>query len=180
MEHLNMSIEEINMRMKFNCRSFWYNLSTTNCYAYALGIDISENDIIKRAFQPGVIGSIIFDIRPNLLLRMSLEDRIKTDLEALNISFNECSSFDFPFILLEKDYKVYQWIVALFLGKSGHFHFMRKSFDGDWWHKCGYHRERPINCDINSKIINDPHDCNIGSYKYIKCLKLTYIEKDKL
>ena len=72
MEHLNMSIEEINMRMKFNCCSFWHNLSTTNCYAYALGIDISENDIIKRAFQPGVIGSIIFDIRPNLLLRMSL------------------------------------------------------------------------------------------------------------
>lgn len=35
---------------------YWENAMDTNCYAFALGLDIPEDEIVKNAYQLGVIG----------------------------------------------------------------------------------------------------------------------------
>lgn len=172
MNNLNMSIEDINNQMHFNCRGFWNNLLSTNCYAYALGIDIPEDKIIYRAYQPGTIGSNVFNIQLAILNKMSLEEKIYIDLKALNISFSECSQTEISCDNFENDFIVYQWIIALFLSDDGDYHFMKKSWDNIWWHKRGYNLENPINYDDNFETIYNPVKCELDGYKYVKCLKL--------
>lgn len=172
MNQLKMSIDNINNLMKFNCRGSWNNLINTNCYAYALGIDIPEDKIFNNAYQPGTIGSIIFNIQSNDLSKMSLEEKLYIDFKALNISYGDCSEFETSFDKFESDCIIYQWIIALFLNKDGNYHFMRKSWDNIWWHKRGHNLEYPINYDDNFEIIYNPKECKIIDYEYIKCIKL--------
>ena len=177
MTKLRMSINDINKRIRYNCNSLWNNYLTTNCYAYAIGIDIPENVITNKAYQPGIIGSIIFNIKLNEFNKMSLEEKIYIDLKALNISYNECYENE---ISCEKFYNntiIYQWVIALFLNKNGDYHFMRKSWNNIWWHKRGFNLEKPINYDDNFDTIYNPKTCELNGYKYVKCLKLKYIVK---
>ena len=45
-----------NLKGKINInKKHWYHFIKTNCYAYALGLDINEDRIMKKAYQPGVI-----------------------------------------------------------------------------------------------------------------------------
>ena len=37
---------------------FWVNTTTTNCYAYALGLDIPETNIVEGAYRLGTLGAI--------------------------------------------------------------------------------------------------------------------------
>jgi len=53
---LNMPIKEIKGLISLR-EEYWEYIFQTNCYAFALGIDIPENDICKNAFQPGVIAA---------------------------------------------------------------------------------------------------------------------------
>ncbi len=174
MDNLYMSIDEIRNQIRFNCGRLWNNYLTTNCYAYALGIDIPEDKIINSAYQPGTIGSIIFNIKENEFEKMSLEERIYADLEALNISYDECDQSEISCYGFNKDFITNQWIIALFLSneEDWDFHFMRKSLDNKWWHKRGYNFEKPSNFDDNFETIYNPEKCKLNDYKYVKCLKL--------
>ncbi len=176
MRHLYMPIDDINKQMKFNCCGYWDNYLSTHCYAYALGIHIPEDRITINAYQPGTIGSIIFNIKLEKIHKMSLEEKIYLDLTALNISYSECSQSEISCIKFDNDYITYQWIIALFTGIDD-FHFMRKNWDNIWWHKLGYSLQKPINYDDNFETILNPLECTIDDYKYLKCLKLTYKEK---
>lgn len=35
----------------------WDNVNTTNCYAYALGLDVPQIEIKKYAYEPGIISN---------------------------------------------------------------------------------------------------------------------------
>ena len=75
-------------------------------------------------------------------------------------------------IYIIADFIIYQWVIAIYLGKDEDFHFMRKSWDNEWWHKRGYNLENPINYDDNFEKIYNPEKCELDGYKYVKCLKL--------
>ena len=156
--------------MRLNCNGIWNNTFSTNCYAYALGLDIPEKEIIFKAYIPGTIGSIKYRIPSKKLNNLTLEVRISLDLKALNISYDECTQSEISFYDFNTDY--YQWVIALFISSDGDFHFMRKAWDNIWWHKKGYNFENPINYDEQFETIYNPEECKID-YQYVKCLKLS-------
>lgn len=66
------NIEEIRSKIKLNS-NFWKYILSTNCYAYALGIDIREKDIKRAAYQPLRFWEIIYiqlTIQNHLLMHL--------------------------------------------------------------------------------------------------------------
>ena len=142
---------------------------------------------IARIKQPKrlgkIMGSIVFNIQSSKLNKMSLDEKLYLDLRALDISHSECSQSDISTNYFDGDFIIYQWIIAIFIDDNEDFHFMRKSWDNDWWHKRGFNLEKPINYDDDFRTIYNPEKCNIdNSYKnakYVKCLKLKYKRKEE-
>lgn len=163
---LNISIDDIVDYISLKC-DYWENAMDTNCYAFALGLDIPEYEIAENAYQLGVIGAILNDIDIRKLFKMTYEERLALDLNSIRIPFKECDP-------LEK-LKIEQYKIAMFANydRVNDFHFMREDFDGIWWQKWGGLISYPINKDNDKKIITDPRTCNIGEYKYIKTYALT-------
>lgn len=166
MEKLKISTEDILDYISLKC-DYWENAMDTNCYAFALGLDIPEDEIVKNAYQLGIIGATINNISLSKLKNMTYEDRLALDLNAIGIPFIECDP-------LEK-IKFEQYKIAMFANFdcTNDFHFMREDSNGIWWQKWGGLFSYPINKDYNSKIITDPRVCNIGEYQYIKTYALT-------
>ena len=51
MSKLKMPLEDVKKQLRFNPRNFWNNILSTNCYAYALGIDILKKRLpIKHIY----------------------------------------------------------------------------------------------------------------------------------
>lgn len=166
MDSLKISIDDILDYICLKCEN-WENAMDTNCYAFALGLDIPESDIIKNAYQLGVIGATIQGIDIKKLLEMSYEERLALDLNNMRIPFIECD----PLAKI----KFEQYKIAMFanFNRTNDFHFMREDPYGIWWQKWGGLFSYPINKDNDSKIITDPRKCNIGEYQYIKTYALT-------
>lgn len=179
MGKLNMEIDTLKKMISLR-EEYWEYCFNTNCYAFALGLDVPENDIVKNAYQLGVIGATIYDIPIIELKNMTYEQRLLLDLKALKIICKETiptEKTDWKFNY--KNQKMtsidHCWLIALFdNGKD--FHFMRKNYDGIWYHKRGF-LAPPINYDSNKKIITNPEECIIGDYRYVKTYKLQYKEK---
>jgi len=133
---LNMPIKEIKENISLR-EEYWENNFETNCYAFALGLDIPESDICKNSFQPGIIASKIFNISLNKLAKIKIEDRMILDLKALKIGF-ELSEVNMnqEYITLG-NYLCNTWDVLLFL-KENDFHFSRINLNGEMYHKIGY------------------------------------------
>jgi hypothetical protein len=134
----DINIDEIPM--------YWYNIFTTNCYAYALGLDVDESSIAECAYQPGVMGSVIFNYPLINLKNMSTEEKIFLDMEALKIRIKEANPSD------NGDYRIFHkkdnetvssisfsWIISLYENENdlNDFHFARKTDTGIWYHKEG-------------------------------------------
>lgn len=174
MNKLNMNIEEIRNQISLTT-DLWKNEKGTNCYAFALGLDIPEDKISKDAYQIGVLGYNLIGYDYRDIVFFSYEERLKLDLMALRIKLKETvPDFD-PIIKYYNEkgesFTEYSWPIALF-ESSEDAHFLRKSNDGLWYHKYGYESEI-INRDINDKIITNPKECDLGKYKYKKTYKLT-------
>jgi hypothetical protein len=159
----------------------WEYVDDTNCYAFALGLDYPESQILSHAYQLGVIGSIKYGIRPMDICFLSHEDRLIIDLKTLKINYSEidpseksyCKTNYLKGRLRSIDYC---WSIALF-GDGEDFHFLRKGFDDIWYQKNGYH-STPVNYDKDNKIILDPRTCNLGEYEYIKSYQLKLTKKN--
>ena len=176
MNNLKKDINELRESICLK-EDYWEFDFSTNCYAFALGLDVPEDTIVYNAYQPGVIGATFKNLSFSKLKRMSIEDRILLDLAVLNIkckevSPNELSGYYFNW---DRNYNISWWVISLFLSNDD-FHFMRKSYDGIWWQKNGYFAQ-PNNIDLDESIITNPKKCNMGEYKYVKSYKLQYIEK---
>lgn len=180
MEKLNMSMDEIKSNISI-IKTSWKNYSTTNCYAYALGLDLPEEKISENAYQIGVIGAQLFGFDYVDLRMMPYEDRIKMDLFALGIELKEASP-DFNTVIKsyysdgKKVFTEYTWPIALFESDTN-VHFLRKQSDGIWYHKYGY-GSFIMNSDRKGKIITDPETCNLEKYKYKKTFLLNYTKED--
>lgn len=147
----------------------WVNTKNTNCYAYALGLDVSIYDLDIEEFSPG----FTFGEIPKCYSKESLLEYIVKDLDNLKIDFRFVNDY----------YKLggNEWKVAIFGGQEyscdsfDDFHFLRQTIDGIWTHKTGYYDE-PTNMDSKKKVIESPILCNLDSdnvnYKYIKTLCL--------
>ena len=176
MEKLNMSMDEIKNNISL-IKDTWKNYSTTNCYAFALGLDVPEEKISENAYQVGVLGAIKFGFDYIDLRIMSYEERLKLDLVALNIELKEVGP-DFDQVIKpyysggKKIYSEYNWPIALF-ESDNNVHFLRKKSDGIWYHKYGY-GSFVMNIDRKGKIITDPEECDLRDFKYKKTFLLTY------
>ncbi len=155
---------------------YWENNFDTNCYAFALGLDIPENEIVKKAYQLGVIGAIVKQIPMEILKKLSFEERLILDLEVLDINWQTSTIDDSSDFKIGNDYTDLWWIISL-LSNGENFHFIRKSYDGIWYQKWGYFAP-VINFDFDKKIITNPNEANFGEYKLVKTYKLSYKEKD--
>lgn len=151
---------------------YWENNFDTN----ALGWDIPENEIIKNAYQLGVIGAIVKQIPIEVFKKLSLEERLILDLEVLGINWQTSTIDDSSDFKIGNDYTNFCWLISL-LSNGKSFHFIRKSYEGIWYQKWGYFSP-VINFDFDKKIIANPNDTNFGEYKLIKTYKLSCTEKD--
>lgn len=162
-EQLRKQINTNNVKIK--------NYKDINCYAYALGLDIKENEIFDGAYEPGAISganNLLFSrFTYNELLYWLYED-----LKLLNIEY--CDSY--PDELIQNN----EWKIAIFTEKLyclkeneylRDYHFLRESKSGIWYHKLGWDSQ-PTNKDSNYKVIKNVEECCIGQYTYKKCLKL--------
>ena len=155
---------------------YWENDFDTNCYAFALGLDIPENEIMKNAYQLGVIGATVKQIPMEVLKKLTLEERLLLDLEVLGIKRQDSTIYDSSGFWVGNNYIDNWWIISL-LSNGKNFHFIRKSYDGIWYQKWGYFA--PVtNFDFDKRIITNPNEADFGEYKLIKTYKLSCREKD--
>lgn len=163
---LKMSIEEI--RNKINVyKKHWLHKYTTNCYAYALGLDVPEYKICYHAYQPGVMSGnqkVDYD-------SFSYDDliaNIYTDFETLGIEVHKI----YPLQEVNKD----MWKISLFIPEKDpdnldDFHFLKCLPDNTWNHKYGYNGQI-INFDDNDRTITNPEECYLEDLKYDKTFGL--------
>lgn len=174
MYKLKMSKEDIRKQIQLKPQN-WRNTGTTNCYAYALGLDIKENDICQNAYQPGTMSKILnLSVFFEYFFYSTLIKNIEKDFEKLGILYKE----------IEPNDKINEneWKVALFIENCGEdiedddlliadFRFLRANSDGIWRHKDGYHSQ-PTKKDYSGKIITNLESCDLSYYEYKKCYAL--------
>ena len=146
----------------------WMNLETTNCYAYALGLDIPYYKIIDFAYDPGVISnSSIFLPSYKTFTYEVLLNNIFSDLDALGIDVREIN----PLEKVNND----EWKIALFTAGDNEnltdFHFLRQRKNGLWLHKNGF-QGSVTPYDSNRNVIINPEYCVFSTRKYEKTLAL--------
>ena len=143
----------------------WKHAFTTNCYAFALGLDIAERLIKKDDYQPGTLTD------HNLNMYFTFEQLIEcltSDLDYLGIDYKEIDP--------SKKVEIDEWKIALFvqynsyMGLLSDFHFLRQ-IDNIWYHKQGYYG-LPTNKDSYNNLIIDPVDCYIYGEDYQKTYSL--------
>ena len=167
-----MNIDEIKNSININKKK-WKHIFTTNCYAYALGLDIRENSIMKNAYQPGIMGENYASVcNSDYFSYGLLLDCFYFDMRKLDIIVKEINPLD--------EIKADEWKIALFTSfyeYNGYtemlsdYHFLRQMEDGYWYHKPGY-LNKPTNKDSLGNLITSPNDCFIYGKEYKKTYSL--------
>lgn len=167
---MRMNLSDLRKEINLNKKN-WKHILTTNCYAYALGLDVPERKIKTFAYAPGTIGSSPTNLVVQRYFTLDeLIGNIQDDLIYMGINFRECDPLE---SVLEDE-----WKIALFTAFYAFvcydeylydYHFMRQDENGLWYHKNGY-RNKPTNLDSNKNAIYDPRKCNYRNYEY----QLTY------
>ena len=168
MEELKMELYQIRNRINVN-KHVWQHIFSTNCYAFALGLDVREKDIGEYVYQPGILGtssdSVAYheEFEYELLLA-----NIYDDLKFLGISFEDANPNDA--ITLDS------WKIALMVSQIEDdmlydYHFLRQLPNGIWYHKTGWYQP-PTKLDSHFHVIKDPQNCHLKGRIYRKCLLL--------
>ena len=120
-----------------------------NCYAFALGLNVNEDQIGKHAFaRPGIIaahinGTDIYDVN-----KRSIEQGIKDDLNALKLGYSlikNTKGFEHKYV---DGHECDIWEMLFFLGEDeSDFHFARYLPSGVLMNKWGY-LSQPIKTTI--------------------------------
>jgi hypothetical protein len=156
-------------------KRLWENIFSTNCYAYALGLDIAESEICDSAYVPGTISKSQISLAYQELFRYSeLLECLYSDFDALGIAYRE--------VLPQEQINTNEWKIALFTTRAFYsdnidlledYHFLRQLQNGNWYHKAGWYNY-PTNKDNYGNIITNPTDFNLSTrtYRKVLCLKL--------
>lgn len=167
--YLKMSLQELSDSIdidKFKKRD-WNSKKTTNCYAYALGIDIPEYEVLSCGYEPGAISGVPFSLVGQIQFNYrSLLESIYADFEALGLDYTLCD----PTQEIVGD----GWKISLFTTSPiytyndvvfSDFHFMRQADNGFWYHKKGYSGSI-VRRDDNFRLIKDSSSCYMNRYLY--------------
>ena len=166
---LKMSLQELRSSIDIG-KMEWTSGHNTNCYAYALGLDIPQYKIKYGAYEPGVIANSKIDFFSKEVFSYNdLINNLYLDFNALGIVFREISPLD--------KISSNEWKIALFITWYNQnlledFHFLRQHNDGIWYHKNGFYGD-VSNYDDHGKIITNPKKCFLKYREYNKCLSLT-------
>lgn len=159
---LKNSLEEIRDSIDI-AKKVWIHRQVTNCYAYALGIDMH---LPIDSFQPGAFSGymIVPPFSYTEIIRA-----IVADFNALGIDYGSIDPKD--------SIKDDSWKIALLLpGKDvssrfHNFHFIRQFEDGIWYHKRGY-GSRITNLDDYDDTITNPERARFKDLSYDSCFRL--------
>lgn len=146
----------------------WHHISNTNCYAFAIGLDIPEIIIADNAYQIGTLASLIEGFSPDDLKKLSYEERFLLDMNALNIKVTEEKISSLSYMETIKNYCFLSWVISLYQ-RVNDFHFIRKAYNGSWYHKRGY-------ALAPSPLLTEPTEANqevIKAYNHVKTYRLT-------
>ena len=147
----------------------WINIQTTNCYAYALGLDVPEKEIVPGAY--GTLGAMAVanDHEITNFERHYIPgiERLEMDLDFLHLKYEDAD----PFELVKEN----EWLIAYYYcpyEPDFDFHFLRRTNEGVWTHKMGWKKGLFVSDDDNKLIIN-PEKAGFDFYIFEKCLKLS-------
>lgn len=163
---LKMSLNEIRGKIQMYPEN-WVNMYSTNCYAYALGLDIRQSDICDYAYQPGTISETTNIFKSKYFSYDMLIKGIESDLELLQIAYRN----------VEEDEKLAlnEWKIALFVDRDFDklvgFHFLRQKENGIWLQKNGY-QGTISKRDHSDEVIVSPSSAELFPYIYKKCYAL--------
>lgn len=163
---LKMSLNEIRGKIQMYPEN-WINMHTTNCYAYALGLDVRQSDICDYAYQPGTISDVANISKLEYFPYDMLIKGIESDLEFLKIAYRSIEEGEMLTLS--------EWKIALLVdGYDDYlidFHFLRQNSNGIWLHKDGYQGIIGKK-DKNSNNILNPSNAELYPYVYKKCYAL--------
>lgn len=163
---LNMPINKIRRKIQIYPGS-WVNMHSTNCYAYAMGLDIPQYKICEYAYQPGTMSETANIAIDDYFTREELIDGMYGDFKLLDISCRQVT-YDEP---IEDD----EWKIALlFSGVDDtfmDFHFLKQGRYGVWTHKNGFDGEVSRR-DYSGRIITNPEIAYLPTYKFNSCYAL--------
>ncbi len=147
----------------------WENILTTNCYAYALGIDLNIGNMI---LDLGDISGLNYKVRNGY----GFEEALINDMLALDLKIKKV---DFNYKIKNEN----EWIISLFSTPRFYvdgdyikdYHFLRKTKDEGWTHKFD---NSISSADSDGNLMNDPRNVIIKTnkvieYKYVGCYLLT-------
>ena len=145
----------------------WNYPTSTNCYAYALGLDIPFNEISKHAYRVGCFSEDYLNKKNIDVYSLDIEDALLYDFYCLGLKGEE----------VDPNYNIKRndnsFLISLFTGIND-FHFLRKNkYDNLWYHKKGY-ISMPRNKDDDGAFIINPEDAFFIYYNYVKTYKLEY------
>lgn len=88
----------------------WEYNKTTNCYAFALGLDIPENKITRRAYYGGYIYQSIVS-NPKDIVDLNNQESIELDFKAMGLYYEQIDLHD-------KIYSSDEWKIAFLILKK--------------------------------------------------------------
>lgn len=156
----------------------WKHNIMTNCYAYALNLDIPEICIKKGIYTPGNISGSYHDIAfEQLFTYDTFISNLYKDLEYLNIDYKKVDP--------DEKISVDEWKIAIYLLEFVketkdeaaiylNYHFLKEK-NGEWSHKNWY--RKPSKIDSRKDIITDPRNANIENFTYYDTYKLKLKKK---
>ena len=161
-------------KMKENIRedhSKWIYDGYTNCYMYAINLDMSIKDVDTDGyFRIGEISGIADNPF------YSYESRLYSDLDALDFNVTKV---DPNFILDNPE----EWKIALYLGPDyegyNEFHFCKQGYNQTWSHKNGWHCGIKYT-DCIGDLIKDPSKAYMISRRCQSSIKYNYVSTYKL
>ena len=171
---LKMSIEHLHNIMNNDIQYYnWKHTKGTNCYAYALGLDVIQSKICHHAYMPGRIGQEVIGTECNYNFNGKIiEEQMFNDLFSLGV---RCDIVTDDESLCLKDIKRQTknyWDILLFTRYYWDeeekkfvpdFHFVRIGPDGNLYHKWGWELQ-PESIDYD--------ELKIHGYDFIKRYRL--------
>ena len=166
---LEMPVDEIKSRISLYSDDSWNYEINTNCYAYALGLEMNEEEICPNAFVPGVIASNVLNISFNDIRRLPVEKRMLLDLKALELEYKVSNKKMKEDCYSSNGFWYRSWDILLFLGNRD-FHFSRINCFGEMYHKQGWF--------LRPKKTSLPEIEKLG-YTFTKRYRLSLKEKER-
>lgn len=188
-----MKLEKVQQKANFSTLKWRWNRKT-NCYAYAVGLDIPDF-LISRTIPPYYLGYLFtiykkefktWQEHMDFLSNFFYDKRIQLDLKTIAIPFEQIdltdklrNEFERKIVFFKTVHQKYY----LYYGNHScqspipwhSFHFYVQDYDGIWKHKNGYEDAPTSKSRQNKMILNPIDDIHTYSddYEYQSTYRLT-------